>query len=217
MAEHGLTRYKRGPDEHGTPGKGCRCSRCREANRAWQAHRGRMIAYGQWAGRSSAAGTQRRLQALMWNGWSLGLLSGRLGCTRQVLRVKLHDREHAAPATAAAVRALYDDLWDQSPPEGTRFERRNATMARRYAREHGYAPALAWDEDEIDDPAAAPADGWERRGGVRRYRVLAEDAADLLRAGESADHVAGRLGVSAGTLATVLTRAARKQVPDRAA
>jgi len=208
--KHGLTRYKHGPDEHGTRGRGCRCATCRDANTAWQRNRGRMIAYGRWDGLLDATGVQRRLQALMFNGWSLGLLSARLGCTRQVTRVKL-TRDQTTAATVAAVRALYDELWDQQPPETNRFERRNATMARRYARDHGWVPPAAWDDDEIDDPEAVPADGWERGAAPRRYGVLAEDAGHLLRAGESAAHVAGRLGISEGTLATVLERAARKQ------
>ena len=216
--KHGLTRYKKGPDEHGTPGRGCRCPACSRANRDYQDRRARLIAYGRWDGRLDAAGTHRRIQALMWNGWSLGLLAGRLGCTRQVLRLILHRSEGVRVSTAAAVRALYDELWDQAPPEENRFERRNATMARRYARERGWVPVGAWDDDEIDDPAAAPAEGWERREGVRGYGgVLAEDAADLLGAGEAPAQVARRLGVAEATLTTVLARAQRKQAADRAA
>jgi lambda repressor-like predicted transcriptional regulator len=202
---NGLTRYKHGPDEDGTPGRGCRCGRCGEANNAWQRHRYRMAAYGRDS-LASAAGTQRRLQALMRCGWSLGLLSARLGQSRQVLRLTLHRSERVTAATARAVRELYDELWDQPPPEGNRFERRAATMARQYARERGWPLPAAWDDDEIDDPAAAPAEGWERRDGVRRWGVLAEDAAHLLAAGEEPEWVAERLGVSPKTLGTVLMR-----------
>ena len=157
---HGLTRYKRGPDEQGAPGGGCRCDACSQANRDYQDRRTRLIAYGRWDVLSDAAGTRRRLQALVRGGWSLGLMSARLGCTRQVLRLTLHRSERVTAATARAVRELYDELWDQPPPEGTRFEKRAATMARRYARERGWVPPLAWDDDEIDDPAAVPAPGW---------------------------------------------------------
>lgn len=38
MREHGTrARYVNGPDEHDQPGRGCRCDRCREANRVQQA------------------------------------------------------------------------------------------------------------------------------------------------------------------------------------
>jgi len=163
---HGLTRYKHGPDEHGNPG-GCRCAACSQANRDYQDRRARLIAYGQWGGLSDAAGTRRRLQALMYGGWSLGLLSARLGQSRQVLRVKLRDRGRVTAATVRAVRELCDELWNQPPPGETKFERRAATMARRYARERGWVPLLAWDEDAIDDPDAVPVAGWRRRGERR--------------------------------------------------
>lgn len=208
---HDLTRYKHGPDEHGTPGKGCRCAVCNAANLAYRRRRDRLIAYGQWAALDPAAGTRRRLQALVYGGWSVRQLAARLGRTQQNLRLTLHRSQRVRPDVAAAVRALYDELWDQAPPGRDRFERAAATRARRYAREHGFAPPAAWDDDEIDDPAAVPAEGWERRDGVRRWGVLAEDAADLLRAGEEPEQVAERLGVTRGTLSTVLTRAAQKQ------
>jgi hypothetical protein len=200
---HGLTRYKKGPDQQGTPGKGCRCARCREANRAYQRHRARMVAYGRWDGWVDATGTHRRIRALMRNGWSLGRLSEKLGCDRQVLRKKLHDRERVLGATARAVRELYDDLWNTPPPEGNRAERRAATMARRYAEERGWVPPGAWDDGPgphyIDDPVAVPADGWERGGGRERW-TLADEVADLLGLGLDVQRVADRLGVSVRTV-----------------
>ena len=188
--KHGLTRYKKGPDEHGTEGKGCRCATCLGANRAWQRNQRRMIAYGRWEGWADAAGTQRRIQALMWNGWSMGLLSARLGCDRQVLRKKLHDRGRFTAATVRAVRALYEELWDQPPPERDRFGRRNATMARRYARERGWCPAAAWDDDPgphyIDDPAAVPVPGWDTEPRPARQPASPLVAAGIRQARERA-------------------------------
>lgn len=161
---HGLTRYNHGPDERGTPGKGCRCPECREANSAWARNQYRMIAYGRWQPFRDAAGTRRRLQALIWNGWSFTGLAARLGCTRQAVRARL-DYGKVTVAVEGAIRALYDDLWDQAPPEGTKDEKRAVTMARRYAREHGFVPVGAWDDDPgphcIDDPAAVPAPSWQ--------------------------------------------------------
>jgi hypothetical protein len=203
---HGLTRYKRG----------CRCGRCLAANRAYNSRRDRLIAYGRWEHPLDAAGTRRRLQALIWNGWSLGALSVRLGCSRQALRVKL-DYARVSAATAAAVRQVYDELWDQPPPERDRFERRAATMARRYARERGFAPPLAWDEDAIDDPGAGPADGWERHDDVRRWGVLADEAGELISLGVNPEGAAERLGVSRSTLGTALARARKREGEGRAA
>ena len=208
---HNLARYKNGPDEHGTPGKGCRCPGCAQANRDYQARRARLIAYGQWDVLTDATGTRRRIQALMRCGWSVSLLATRLGQPRQVLRAKLHVRGRVTPATAAAVRALYDDLWDRPPPEGTRFERRAATMARRYAEDRGWPPPCAWDDDRIDDPDASPADGWERGGdGKREHGTLTAEALELAGFGLDERQIAERLGVSAGTLSVTLARARGK-------
>ena len=156
---HGLNRYKNGPDEQGRRRKGCRCGTCKKANRAYENNRTRMIAYGRWEPLVDAAGTRRRLQALMRAGWSPRLLAVRLGCSREVLRVRLHDRQWVTAATAESVRVLCARLWLQPPPQGTPHERRAATMARKYAREHGFVPLAAW--DEIDDPAASPVPGWD--------------------------------------------------------
>lgn len=206
---HGLNRYKHGPDEHGTKGKGCRCATCRAAPAAYERHRYRMMAYGQWqSSLTDATGTQRRIQALMWNGWPVARLAARLGCSRNVLHLKLTRNKTVSVTVAAQVRALYDELWDQQAPAGTPDERRAAARARRYAREHGFVPAMAWDDDEIDDPAAVPADGWER-SRARRWGILAEEAADLLSLGAGLDHAAERLGVSRSTLSTTLARARR--------
>ena len=213
---HGMTRYRRGPDEHGTPGKGCRCTTCRAVANGRDRHRRRMIAYGRWDELADATGTRRRLQALMRCGYSLGLLSARLGCTRQELRVKLHERSRVKAATARAIRVLYDDLWDQPPPERTAYERRSVRMARRYATERGWVLPAAWDDDQIDDPAASPAVGWERSG--RRERgTLAAEVAELTGFGLDLTEAAERLGVSRSTLTTTLNRARAEEAEDAAA
>ena len=182
---HGTRRrHKHGPDEHGNPGKGCGCTECREASNAYDRHRHRMIAYGRWEPHADAAGTRRRVEALMWNGHSLTGLASALGWSRQVLRHKMRGR-HVSPASAAAVRALYDGLWDQPPAEATPQEKRAATMARKYARERGWCPPLAWDDGAgphcIDDPAAVPAPGWNpvaaairearEKAGLSQYKL----------------------------------------------
>jgi len=202
---HGVTRYNRGPDESGIPGRGCRCATCRAAKASYGRHRDRMIAYGRWAPHVDAAGSRRRLQALIRNGWPAPELAARLGCSRQALREKL-DYARVTAAGAAKIAALYDELWDRPPPQGTRWEKTAATMARRYATERGWVPPLAWDEDAIDDPAAVPADGWERGEG-RQHGTLTAEALDLIGFGLDERQAAERLGVSRGTLSVTLARA----------
>jgi hypothetical protein len=215
---HGTAaRYKRGPDQHGQPGRGCRCTPCRGANTDYHNRRRQLIAYGRWEALTDATGTQRRLQALVWNGWSLARLSARLGTTKRAVVILRSGR--VTGALAARVRALYDDLWDQPPPMGTWRERQGAAQARNYARARGWVPAAAWDDDEIDDPAARPADGWERDDGRQRRErgALAAEVADLIGFGLDIQQAADRLGVDRSTLSTTLARVRAKETRNAAA
>jgi len=286
--EHGTrARYVSGPDEHGGPGRGCRCGPCTEANRAAASHRGRMILYGQWqpyvdasqardhvralsaagigwkraaalAGLSSGAmakllyggpggrpatrriraeteqkilavqpgaeslgggalvdatGARRRLQALVAIGHSQSALARRLGQLPSNFTATM-TRGQVTAATDRAVRALYDGLWDASPDESTHRGRISASRARNYARERGWPPPLGWDEPEIDDPAAGPAEGW-RRGGRTTIRSaeLVEDAEFVRRHGghRSLNQRAMRLGVSRDRLEHAYARAGSRQ------
>ena len=96
--------------------------------------------------RVNSAGTRRRIEALMRNGWSLAYIGGRLGVTTQCV-YGYRMRDGVSAAVARAVRDLYDDLWDQQGP---------GTRVRRYAEKEGYPPPAAWDDDSIDDPNAEP-------------------------------------------------------------
>lgn len=90
-------------------------------------------------------GTERRLQALLANGWPGGVLAGRLGCTTRNLQIRGGRR--VTSSTASAVRNLYADLCDTPGPS-----RRAGT----YWRGRGYLTPMWWDEDTIDDPMASP-------------------------------------------------------------
>ena len=73
---------------------------------------------------------------------------------------------------------------------------------------------LAWDEPEIDDPAAWPAEGW-RRGGrtTAPAEQLVEDAEFVRQHGgyHSLNERAMRLGVSRDRLEHAYMRAGRRQ------
>lgn len=107
-------------------------------------------------------GTRRRLQALVAIGWTQSALARRLGILPASLPKIVHgDRPAIRVATRDAVQALYDDLWDQSPPDVTPGERRARTAALTRAAARGWPPPMAWDDDLIDNPAARPAvDQW---------------------------------------------------------
>jgi hypothetical protein len=155
-----------------------------------------------------ATGTRRRLRALVATGWSKSKLAVRLG----MLPANFTDvmtRERVTAATARAVRELYDELWDTPPAEDGHREKISASRARNYARAHGWAPPLAWDDDALDDPDAGPAEGWQRtRDGLRGAR-LAEEAAEMAGLGVSLPLAADRLGVRLESLERAIQRARR--------
>jgi transcriptional regulator with XRE-family HTH domain len=102
-----------------------------------------------------ATGTRRRIQALVAMGWSQSKIAARLGVAPTNLGTTMSGKQvHAA--TARAVRALYDELWNQPPPEDTHHDKIAASRARNLARSRGWAPPLAWDDETIDDPRARP-------------------------------------------------------------
>ncbi len=84
------------------------------------------------------------------------------------------------PELAQRVAAAYDALWDRPPPQRTPREREEAAAAETHARRRGWAPPLAWDDEEIDLQDARPAEGWKRSGRTSvRSADLAEDVAWL--------------------------------------
>lgn len=104
-------------------------------------------------------GSTRRVQALVYAGWSQQRLAARLGVTPPNFTALAHGRGQVTLATARAVTALFEELWDTPPPIATRWEQAGVTRARAYATARGWAPVMVWDEDTIDDPTAAPATG----------------------------------------------------------
>jgi hypothetical protein len=161
--------------------------------------------------RPTAAGTQRRLQALMARGWSLQAIARAEGLRAPQLARALEDPALITPKLAADVSAAYDRLWNVEPPQQTEAERDLADAAAEAARIRGWAPPLAWDDDQIDQPGAEPEPGWERSSRTTmRSADLAADAEFVRSAGgyERASFVviAGRLGVGRARLEKALSR-----------
>lgn len=101
-----------------------------------------------------STGTRRRLQALIAMGWSHRVLVPILGVAPGTVD-NIHRRKLVRVKTARVVAEVYDRLWDKPAPEG-----RNRSCALAMARRKGFVPPLAWDDDEIDDPAARPHGEW---------------------------------------------------------
>jgi hypothetical protein len=93
-------------------------------------------------------GTIRRLQALVAAGYTQRDLATKLNIKDcNVCRLMSSGDRTVHVNTADAVSALFDDL-QLIPGPSNAARRRGARM--------GWALPLAWDEDEIDDPAAEP-------------------------------------------------------------
>lgn len=121
-------------------------------------------------------GTRRRLRALVTAGWPQGQLADRIGMNRGNFATLMAADGPVHMTTARAVRRLYDRLWQQQPAEHG-VTAQAISRARNHAAARGWAPAGAWDDDVIDDPAAHP--DWTGRCGTPegyrdhyRHRVL---------------------------------------------
>jgi hypothetical protein len=152
------------------------CTRCSQPRVArglckhhYAQHRYAMISRGQWTGRVDSTGTARRLQALVALGYPQTYLWDRL--TGDAKRQNCHHllmqaRPTVNARTARKVAELYDEL-SMTPGPSDR--------SRRKAVYRGWAPPLAWDEDEIDNPEAHPDTGIHAKPKfVERYTELRE-------------------------------------------
>jgi hypothetical protein len=102
----------------------------------------------------NAVGSHRRIQALAVNGWPLARLGARLGTTGGNLMTRFK-AEHVTATVARASRALFDELWRADPRE-LDVDNQAYSRAVNQARANGWAPVGAWDEDDLDNPAAHP-------------------------------------------------------------
>lgn len=100
-----------------------------------------------------AAGTRRRLQALVAVGWTISELGRRLDVYQSNMTRVLRT-EQVTAGMARRVRALYQELWDQPPPAGSPQQRAAAEQARKLAAERRWPPPIGWDDDLIDLPDA---------------------------------------------------------------
>jgi hypothetical protein len=121
-----------------------------------------------------AIGSSRRLQALAAAGWPLRLIATRVRVDRKTLHRLLHGQHPLVRAAVAArIAGIYDLLWDKDPA-GQGARPRDTAAAQSLATVHRWAPPLAWDDDDIDNPEALP--DWTGRcgtpGGYYDHTVL---------------------------------------------
>lgn len=167
-----------------------------------------------------AIGAQRRIQGLVAIGWSQAKLAKRLGWTGANLGQVVHQRDTVTVETHRAIVALYEALWNTMPPEGNQRDRIAASRARRIAKNYGWVSPLAWDDDQIDDPLAWPAEVQEEFydvdevdeiaierfiGGDLEWNRLTRDerieaAIRMDRRGHSRNDIAARTRLNSATL-----------------
>lgn len=112
-----------------------------------------------------SAGTLRRLQALVLAGHPMSHLSAKLGRRPEFVSGVLSEQRPSVTAKLARdVAALFSDLECKPGP---------SLRARLLGERQGWAPAIAWDEDTIDDPKIKP------QHNVRRHVRFAERYEEL--------------------------------------
>ncbi|MFE9936358.1 hypothetical protein [Streptomyces hirsutus] len=117
-----------------------------------------------------AAGTIRRLQALAVAGWPLSRLARETGLSPYRMD-RLMTADTVPVATARAMAAVYA-RYSGASPGLCGVSHLHARAARERATAAGWAPAAAWDDDTIDDPAAIPQ--WTGHCGTTRGADLHE-------------------------------------------
>lgn len=153
-----------------------------------------------------ATGTRRRLQALLALGWSVRRLSVDHDLNRQALDRALTNAT-VTVRTARAVRDVYDQIGDRTPPQGTPADRGAAARARARAAQCGWPVPAAWDDATLDDPAAPTPSTHAPRS------VLDLDEwVHLVRGGEEPARAAGRCGVRLSAVEQAARRAGRRDV-----
>jgi hypothetical protein len=158
-----------------------------------------------------AAGTRRRLQALMLAGHTLTGIAAAIGSS-SLGRVLTRDRITAR--IARGVRDYYHTHWDLPPHLSTPTQRAMAARTRARAARAGFLPALAWDDDTLDDPAAAP-DRAALRMPARQVRVHLEDVEYLAVLGAAWEEVQARTGACRRTVERSCLRSARPDLVHR--
>lgn len=168
---------------------------------------------GETSGLVDPAGTSRRLQALVAVGWTQSALAIRLEMLPANFSRLIRGNHPVRIATRDAVRALYDELWNQSPADTTPSQRRARTQALGFAATRGWPPPQAWDDDLIDDPDARSAVQQLPRRAGKRARWEPEDVEFLLDTGADLTEILSRLQIGRlSSLQTLLQRRGRRDL-----
>lgn len=135
----------------------CRCPDAREAERVYQLNWRHSSGYTTVA-KVDKTGTVRRLQALIRMGHMPKDIAADLGWLPSRISDILNNRHPGIrPHTHDQVKIYYDKMC---------MIRGNSPKTMRWAIRNNWAPPLAWDEDNIDDPNAEPQGMIQRASGA---------------------------------------------------
>ena len=155
------------------------------------------------AGFVPAIGARRRLRALLAIGWRHTDLSARCGfVTALALN---HAGDMVERWKHDATLRVYDELWNTPGPS-----RRTAGRAAAA----GYPPPMAWDDDTIDDPAAAPNLG-EATTRADLSAITVAEVEHIAGTGTTLAGASARMGLSQDGLEQRLRRAGRADLVAR--
>jgi hypothetical protein len=153
-------RHPRVHHEHGTNNAynfdRCGCEPCVAAHAVAAKRNRRRKGYGLPPAKNEltlAAGSARRVQALMCLGWSAQSLAAVTGKTDDYFWL-VGQRPLITVRKAAEISEIYDRLKDGSPPAETKHDQISVGRMKAMAKRRGYLPPSAWDDDNIDDPDA---------------------------------------------------------------
>lgn len=131
--------------------QGCRDTCCSAARRRYSKRLRLSHHRGEHAPSVPIVGFIRRVRALQAIGHSSAKIAGLLGITERAMNSHLYKpAERIRASRHADMAALYDRL-SMTVPAG-----RYADQLRDQAAAKGWAPPLAWNEGEIDNPDAQP-------------------------------------------------------------
>lgn len=161
--------------------------------------------------RMDPTGASRRLRALVAMGYTQPQIRAALPTAKpQIQRYLVGTASGIRPETHDQIDAAFQTLSVQSPPTGGYADRAREIAARR-----GFLPALAWDLETIDDPAAEPFTDAVRRppklGDVLEdFRLEYLELRDEFRLTDTA--IAERIGITDELL---LKRLSRLKIPTQ--
>lgn len=145
-----------------------------------------------------ATGTRRRLEGLAALGWTLQAIADLYGSSTDLIW-QMQRRPKVSHETAAKVDAIYRRLSTTAGPS----QRTRNTAAR-----NGWVTPAAWDDHEIDDPAASPAqpDADDIVDEIAVERALRGDGATIDRLTDNERAEAIRIGIRRGMTPNAVAR-----------